>query len=84
MLLAFVPSSLCLSVTTYLTTETDGLVRIDPDGDAEPMPLSTADTSVFIADDEVCVAVEAGAVDELRCSSDDGATWSPRPLPGFS
>jgi hypothetical protein len=70
--------------TTYLTTVTDGLIRIDSDGDAQPAALSSSDTSVFTTDDEVCVQVEAGAVGELRCSSDDGATWSdPQPLPGF-
>jgi hypothetical protein len=70
------------SGTTYVTTENDGLVRIDGDGNAQATPLSSMDTSVFTVDDDVCVVAEAGVIDELRCSSDDGTTWAPRPLPG--
>lgn len=69
--------------TTYLSTETDGLLRITPDGDARPVPLAGAATSVFTSDDEVCVVVGAGILGELRCSADDGTTWAPQPLPGL-
>lgn len=69
--------------TTYLTTETDGLLRITPDGDVRPVSLAGAATSVFATDDEVCVVVGAGVLGELRCSADDGSTWAPQPLPGL-
>jgi hypothetical protein len=70
--------------TAYLTTESHGLVRIDADGNAMPSRLSAHDTSAMVLDDGVCVVAEAGSVDELRCSTDDGTTWSAQPLPGFS
>lgn len=71
------------SGTTYLTTGSHGLVRVDADGNARATPLSAHDTSAFVLDDAVCVVAEAGRVDELQCSVDDGASWSARPLPGF-
>ncbi|HEY0645328.1 MAG TPA: sialidase family protein [Nocardioides sp.] len=71
------------SGTTYLTTETHGLVRIDAAGNAMPARLSSHDTSAIVLDDTVCVVAEAGKVDELQCSADDGATWAAQPLPGF-
>lgn len=70
--------------TAYLTTETHGLVRVDAARSAMPTRLSAHDTSAFVLDDAVCVVAEAGRVDELRCSPDDGTTWLPQPLPGFS
>ena len=72
------------SGTAYLTTETHGLVRIDADGNATQARLSSHDTSAIVLDDAVCVVAEAGRVDELQCSTDDGTTWSAQPLPGFS
>jgi hypothetical protein len=72
------------SGTAYLTTGSHGLVRIDAAGNAMPTRLSAHDTSAFVLDDAVCVVAEAGRVDELRCSPDDGTTWLPQPLPGFS
>lgn len=72
------------SGTAYLTTETHGLVRIDAAGNAMEARLSAHDSSAFVLDDAVCVLAEAGRVDELRCSTDDGTTWSAQPLPGFS
>ena len=72
------------SGTAYLTTETHGLVRIGADGHAMPTRLSAHDTSAFVLDDGVCLVAEAGRVDELRCSTDDGTTWFAQPLPGFS
>lgn len=78
-------SSLAVSAagSTYLTTGSHGLVRTDENGNARAMPLSSHDTSAFSLDDSVCVMAEAGRVDELRCSADDGATWNSIPLPGL-
>lgn len=69
--------------TTYATTGSHGVVRIDAGGDATAMPLSSHDHSAIVLGEKICVVAEAGRVDELRCSEDDGATWAPRPLPGF-
>jgi hypothetical protein len=79
------PSSLAVSPagTTYVTTGSHGVVRIDADGNATATRLSSHDHSAFALGEDVCVVAEAGRVDELRCSEDDGATWTPRPLPGF-
>jgi hypothetical protein len=79
------PSSLAVSPsgTTYLTTGSHGVVRIDADGNATATRLSSHDHSAFVLGEDVCVVAEDGRVDELRCSEDDGATWTPRPLPGF-
>jgi hypothetical protein len=70
--------------TAYATTGSHGLVRVDPDGNARPTPLSSLDTSAFVLDEAVCVVAEAGAVDELRCSEDGGTSWVRLPLPGFA
>ncbi|HEU4336720.1 MAG TPA: hypothetical protein VFR45_05370 [Nocardioides sp.] len=70
--------------TTYLTTETEGLVRIDPDGGARAVPVSSQATSVFAHGDDICVVAKAGAIDQIQCSSDGGTTWAPQPLPGLS
>ncbi|GAA1925582.1 hypothetical protein [Nocardioides hwasunensis] len=68
--------------STYLTTS-DGLVRVDPEGNAKATPLSPRDSAAFVVEDAVCVVVDGDPVDTLRCS-DDGTTWAPQPLPGFS
>ena len=80
------PSSIAVTPTgsTYVTTGSDGLIRIDPDGNAMATPASSSDTSVFALGDAVCLVAEAGRIDQLRCSTDDGTTWVPQPLPGFS
>lgn len=79
------PSGMTLTPdgTTYLTTETDGLIRIDPDGSARAIPVSSRDSSAFTDGDDICVVSEAGAIDEIQCSSDRGTTWAPQPLPGL-
>ncbi|MFC7362052.1 hypothetical protein [Nocardioides astragali] len=79
------PSSLAVSPsgTAYLTTGSHGVVRIDADGNATATRLSSDDHSAFVLGEDVCVVAEDGRADELRCSADDGATWTPRPLPGF-
>ena len=59
------------------------LVRVDADGNALASRLSSHDSSVFLVAHRVCLVAEAGRVDELRCSPDDGTTWVPQPLPGF-
>ncbi|MCY7400985.1 MAG: hypothetical protein LH477_08510 [Nocardioides sp.] len=69
--------------TIFLTTESHGLVRIDRDGTVATSRFSTYDTSAFVVSDSVCVVTEAGRVDDLRCSTDDGGTWATTPLPGF-
>lgn len=71
------------SGSTYVTTQSHGLIRIDADGNTRAMPQSSNDTSAFVLDDSVCVMAEAGRIDELRCSADDGTTWTPIPLPGL-
>lgn len=71
------------SGSTYVTTESHGLVRIDADGSTRAIPLSPHETSAFAVGDSVCVVAEAGRVDEVRCSDDDGTTWTPQSLPGF-
>ena len=69
--------------STYLTTGSHGLVRIDADGNAVASRLSSHDSSAFLVAHRVCLVAEAGRVDQLRCSPDDGTTWVPQPLPGF-
>lgn len=79
------PTSLAVSPagTTYVTTGSHGVVRIDADGNATTTRLSSHDHSAFVLGEDICVVAEAGRVDELQCSEDDGATWTPRALPGF-
>lgn len=69
--------------TAYLATQSHHLVRVDLDGDALPMQLSSFDSSVFAVGDGVCVVTERGRYDALACSSDRGTTWSDQPLPGL-
>ena len=69
--------------TTYLTTESHHLVRIDDEGFATPIQLSAADTGVLASGDEVCVVVERGRYDAMVCSPDGLTAWSDRPLPGL-
>lgn len=78
-------SSLVVSTegTIFLTTESHGLVRIGADGQVTTARFSTDDTSAFVVGDSVCVVTEARRVEDLRCSVDDGGTWTTRPLPGF-
>ena len=69
--------------SAFLTTGSHGLVRVDPDGSVTPSRLSSHDHSVFLVAHRVCLVTEAGRVDHLQCSADDGRTWTPSPLPGF-
>ncbi|PKH43494.1 Sigma-70 region 2 [Nocardioides alpinus] len=69
--------------TTYVTTGSHHLVRIDPEGNALPIQLSSFDSSVFVVDDTVCVVSERGRIDQLSCSDDGGTAWAGRSLPGF-
>lgn len=69
--------------TAYLTTGSHATVRIDAEGDGMPVQQSPADNSVFLVSHRVCLVAEAGRVDELRCTADDGTTWAPQSLPGF-
>ncbi|HEV2797861.1 MAG TPA: hypothetical protein VGV65_09590, partial [Nocardioides sp.] len=69
--------------TTYLTTESHHLVRVDDEGFATPIQLSASDTGVFRSGDEVCVVVERGRYDALVCSPDGLTEWADQPLPGL-
>ena len=69
--------------TTYLTTESHHLVRVDDDGFATPIQLSASETGVFTSGDEVCVVVERGRYDALVCSTDGLTGWADQPLPGL-
>ena len=67
----------------YLTTGSHGTVRVDADGNALAVGQSPHDRSAFQVSHRVCLVAETGRVDELRCSADDGATWTALSLPGF-
>jgi hypothetical protein len=69
--------------TTFLTAGTTGLVRVDAAANVTGLPMSSHDRSVFLVAHRVCLVVERGPTDELACSSDDGATFTPVALPGF-
>jgi len=69
--------------TTYLTTATHHLVRIDDEGFATPVQLSAFDTGVFTSGDEVCLVGERGRYDALLCSPDGLTEWADQPLPGL-
>lgn len=69
--------------STYLTTGSDGAVRIDADGNLLSVRQSGHDHSVFLVSHRVCLVAEAARVDQLRCTPDDGTTWAPQSLPGF-
>ncbi|NYE37329.1 hypothetical protein F4692_002462 [Nocardioides cavernae] len=60
-----------------------GVVRVDATGDVTSVRQSQHDSSVFGVSHRVCVVAEAGRVDRLSCSPDDGTTWGGQPLPGF-
>lgn len=70
--------------SVYLTTESDGLIRIDREGNAQVSALSVADHGVFATTYEVCVLTGGWGGNRLRCSADDGTSWSSRPVPGAS
>ena len=69
--------------TTYLTTESHHLVRVDDEGFATPIQLSAHDTGAFVSGDQVCVVVERGRYDALVCSPDGLTEWADQPLPGL-
>lgn len=69
--------------STYLTTGSHGAVRVDVAGEATSVRQSDHDHSVFQVSHRICVVAEAGRIDQLRCSADDGTTWVPQSLPGF-
>lgn len=69
--------------TAYVSTGSHHVVRVDPEGNALPIQLSSFDRSVFVTDDAVCVVSERGVYDQLTCSTDGGTNWSARPLPGL-
>lgn len=65
--------------TVYLTTGSDGLIRIDADGNARRTPVSDHDQAVFTTTYDVCVLGSG----RLHCSDDDGTTWAGRIVPGI-
>lgn len=69
--------------TTYLTTESHHLVRIDDEGFVTPIQLSAFEGAVFVSGDGVCVVVERGRYDALVCSPDGLTGWADQPLPGL-
>ena len=69
--------------TTYLTTGLHHLVRIDEEGFATPIQLSSFDSGVFASGDGVCVVTERGRYDALECSPDGLTDWADQPLPGL-
>ena len=69
--------------TAYLTTGSHGTVRVDAEGNALAVRQSSHDRSAFQVSHRVCFVAETGRVDQLRCSADDGTTWTAQSLPGF-
>ena len=72
--------------TVFLTTGSDGLIRIDADGNAQRTPVSPHDRAVFTTTYDVCVLTSGrqGRRAELACSADDGTSWSRGSVPGVS
>ena len=73
--------------TVYLTTGSDGLIRIDAEGNAQRTSLGARDESVFTTTYDVCALVQpkqASRQQTIACSEDDGTTWTDRSPPGSS
>jgi hypothetical protein len=71
----------------FLTTGSDGLIRIDAEGNAQRTPLGVRDESPFTTTYDVCVLVQPrdpSRQADLSCSEDDGTTWTGQWLPGGS
>ena len=68
--------------TVYLTTGSDGLVRVDADGNAQRTPVGPHDQAVFTTTYDVCVLTGGWGGGRLQCSEDDGITWAGRTMPG--
>lgn len=79
------PSSLAVTADglAFLATGSHHVIRIDAQGDAQPLQLSAVDSDVFEVADSVCVVSERGRYDQLSCSADGGTSWSAQPLPGL-
>ena len=69
--------------TAWLTTGSHGTIRVDAAGDVFAVGQSPRDHSAFQVSHRVCLVAETGRADQLRCSADDGATWTVQSLPGF-
>ena len=69
--------------TVYLTTQSDGLIRVDRSGSAQVSPLSKSDSDVFTTTYQVC-ALTGGWGPRIACSDDDGTSWSRQRVPGAS
>lgn len=70
--------------TVFLTTGSDGLIRIDSEGNAQRTPVSAHDQAVFTTTYDVCVLTGGWGGGRLQCSEDDGTSWSEQRLPGRS
>lgn len=72
--------------TVFLTTASDGLIRISPDGHAARTPVGVHDRDVFTTTYEVCVLTtpRGDRPDVVACSDDDGTSWTRRSVPGAS
>ena len=68
--------------TTYLTTGSHHLVRIDTGDNALPEQLSAFDRSMLALGDTACLVTEAGRLDQMRCGT-AGGPWVAVPLPGL-
>ena len=69
--------------TVYLTTQSDGLIRVDRAGNAQVSALSKSDSDVFATTYQVC-ALTGGWGPRIACSDDDGTSWSRQAIPGAS
>ncbi|MCW2735888.1 hypothetical protein [Nocardioides sp.] len=79
------PSSMAVTADglAFLATASHHVIRIDTDGDALPVQLSSFDASVFELAGTVCAVSERGRYDQLSCSTDGGTSWFGQPLPGL-
>lgn len=72
--------------TVYLTTGSDGLIRVAADGSARRSPVGVRDRAVFTTTYDVCVLTSGrqGRHEQLACSEDDGTSWTRGSVPGVS
>jgi hypothetical protein len=71
--------------SVYLTTGSDGLIRIDPDGNAQRTPIYVQDRWVFTTAYDVCVLTQPRQADlpeVVSCSGNDGTSWADERVPG--
>jgi hypothetical protein len=78
------PSSVAMSDqgTAYVALGDAGTLRIAADGRTTLTRVTDHDVLVTNVGSRVCVLSTAGR-GPMRCTGDDGATWTEQPLPGF-